>query len=95
VARSVLNLPINNFDIDKSYQQISRSRLIRLFSELVPSSGSLFEVQFLDSICSEDSCKSKTRAGIDIWQDEDHLSISGSIEIADVVAREISLMIKD
>ncbi len=95
VARSVLNLPINGYDIDKGYQQISRSRFDRLFSELVPSNGALFEVKFLDSICSEDSCKSKTRAGLDIWQDADHLSISGSIEIADVVAREISLIIKD
>ena len=95
VARSVLNLPINGYDIDKGYQQISRSRFDRLFSELAPSNGALFEVQFLDSICSEDSCKSKTRAGLDIWQDADHLSISGSIEIADVVAREISLIIKD
>ena len=95
VARSVLNLPINSFEIDKGYQQISQSRFERLFSELTTSNGELFEVQFLSSICSAVSCKAKTWAGIDIWRDEDHLSISGSMEVADVVAREISLIIKD
>jgi peptidoglycan/LPS O-acetylase OafA/YrhL len=95
VARSVLSLPIDNFEIDKGYQQNSRSRFDRLFSELSPANGALFEVQFLRSICLENSCKSKTQAGLDIWQDSDHLSISGSIEIAEVIAREISAIIKD
>jgi peptidoglycan/LPS O-acetylase OafA/YrhL len=95
VARSVLNLPISSYEIDKGYQQISRSRFERLFSELTPSNGKLFEVQFLSSICSAVSCNAKTRAGLDIWRDEDHLSINGSIEIVDVVAREISRIIKD
>ena len=94
VVRSIFDMPINSFKIDKNYQRISQSRFESLFSELTSSSGELFEVQFLDSVCIEDSCKAKTRTGADIWQDADHLSINGSIEIADVIAREVSLLVK-
>ena len=94
VVRSIFDMPINSFKIDKNYQRISSSRFERLYSELTSSNGKLFEVQFLDSVCTEDSCKAKTRTGADIWQDADHLSINGSIEIADVIAREVSLLIK-
>ena len=51
-------------------------------------------VEVSSDVCTEDSCKAKTRTGADIWQDADHLSINGSLEIADVIAREVSLLVK-
>jgi len=95
VARSVFNLPIRNFEIDERYKQISRTRFERLFFKLQPSKSELFEVDFLGSICSEDLCNAKTRAGLDVWRDADHLSVEGSIEIANDIAREVLEKIKD
>jgi len=95
VARSVFNRPFRNFEIDEGYKQISRTRFERLFSVLRPSKGELFEVNFLGSICSENFCDAKTRAGLNIWRDTDHLSVEGSIEIADAIVREVTKIINN
>ena len=58
------------------------------------SESGIILVEVSSDVCTEDSCKAKTRTGADIWQDADHLSINGSIEIADVIAREVSLLVK-
>ena len=92
VARSVFKKPINRYQIDKRYQQISRSRFNKLFAELATTRGKLFEFELLDSVCSDNFCEAKTRKGVSMWQDADHLSISGSIEIEEVIAREVSLI---
>ena len=94
VFRSVFNMPIRSFEINKNYRRVSQSRFERLYSDLSPSSGELFDIQFLDSICTENSCHAKNQAGADLWRDEDHLTINGSLEIADDIASKISQILK-
>ena len=95
VFRSLFNRPISRFEINKRYQWLSNSRFEKLRTELSPSKGGIYQVELLGLLCDENFCDGRTKKGSEIWSDEDHLSIDGSIEIADVVAREISLIIKD
>ena len=86
VFRSVFDKPIQDFEIDGRYQRISQSRFERLYSELSATSGKLFKVQFLDSICAENFCAAKTQNDVGLWLDQDHLSIPGSLDLSDVIA---------
>jgi peptidoglycan/LPS O-acetylase OafA/YrhL len=95
VFRSLFNRPISRFEINKRYQWLSNSRFETLLTELSPSKGKIYEVSVLDSVCDEKYCEGRTSKGSEMWSDEDHLSIDGSLEIADVIARELSLIIKD
>jgi hypothetical protein len=95
VFRSIFDMPINQFEINRRYQQLSMSRFETLLTELSPSKGKIYEVSVLDSVCDEKYCEGRTSKGSEMWSDEDHLSIDGSLEIADVIARELSLIIKD
>ena len=94
VFRSVFDKPIQDFEIDRRYQRISQSRFERLYSELSATSGKLFKVQFLDSICTENFCAARTQNDVGLWRDQDHLSIAGSLELADVIAEKISEIFK-
>ena len=94
VFRSVFDKPIQDFEIDRRYQRISQSRFERLYSELSATSGKLFKVQFLDSICTENFCAAKTQNDVGLWRDQDHLSIAGSLELADVIALKVSQILK-
>lgn len=89
VARSLLNLPIQRFEIDKGYERLSRSRFERLFLELTSSDGELSVVQLLDPVCMKDSCIAKTQNGSDIWLDQDHLSATGSLELSESIVFEL------
>ena len=94
VFRSVFDKPIQDFEIDRRYQRISQSRFERLYSELSATSGKLFKVQFLDSICTENFCAAKTQNDVGLWRDQDHLSIAGSLELVDVIALKVSQILK-
>ncbi len=94
VFRSVFNMPITSFKINQAYRQISQSRFERLYLKLSSTSDKVFDVQFLDSICSESSCSAQNQDGVDLFNDQDHLSINGSVKIADDIASKISEIIK-
>lgn len=94
VVRSIFDIPIRDFEINKRYQRISQSRFERLYSELSATSGKVFKVQFLDPICTEFFCAAKTQNDVGLWRDQDHLSIAGSLELADVIAEKISEILR-
>ncbi len=94
VARSVFSKPISRFRIDEGYKRMSRSHFDLLFKRLNYPSADLREVNFLQTICQSEYCIARSSDGQNLWMDADHLSVAGSLEVADSVGIELSRILK-
>ena len=94
VVRSVLSKPISRFRIDEGYKRMSRSHFDLLFKRLNNPSADLHEVNFLQTICQSEYCVARSNDGQNLWQNEDHLTSAGSLELADSIAIELSRILK-
>jgi len=94
VARSIFSMPINRFRIDEDYKRMSKSHFDLLFKRLNNSSADVHEVNFLQTICQSEYCVARSNDGQNLWMDADHLSVAGSLEVADSIGIELSRIIK-